>query len=96
MTARDGLVRADRDEEASAVIVSTQVADAALGGSAVEVAEMRRGTGRLEFDTSSAVASSGRTGFHPHVSVASRVTEPEVDRHAPLLRPFAYSTYRGS
>jgi 5-hydroxyisourate hydrolase-like protein (transthyretin family) len=57
---------------------------------------MRRGTGRLEFDTGSALASTGRTGFHPHVSVASRVTAPEVDRHAPLLRPFAYSTYRGS
>ena len=67
-----------------------------FGGTDGEL-ELRRGIYRLEFDTGSYFASTGQTGFYPHVSVAFQVTAPDVHHHVPLLlSPFAYSTYRGS
>jgi 5-hydroxyisourate hydrolase len=67
-----------------------------FGGTDDEV-ELRPGIHRLDFDTGSYFASTGQTGFYPHVSVAFQVTTPDMHHHVPLLlAPFAYSTYRGS
>ena len=51
---------------------------------------------RLEFDTGSYFASTGRESFYPKVTVDFMVSDG-AHYHVPLLlSPFAYSTYRGS
>ncbi|CAN5246221.1 hydroxyisourate hydrolase [soil metagenome] len=51
---------------------------------------------RLEFDTGSYFAASGRPTFYPRVTV-DFVLKDAAHYHVPLLlSPFAYSTYRGS
>jgi len=51
---------------------------------------------RLEFETGSYFAASGRTTFYPRVTV-DFILKDAAHYHVPiLLSPFAYSTYRGS
>lgn len=51
---------------------------------------------RLEFETGSYFAASGRANFYPRVTIDFVVSDTS-HYHVPLLlSPFAYSTYRGS
>jgi len=51
---------------------------------------------RLEFDTGSYFAASGRATFYPRLTI-DFVVRDAAHYHVPvLLSPFAYSTYRGS
>ncbi len=55
------------------------------------------GVHRLTFDTAAYFAATGRTGFHPEVTVAFEVTDDRPHVHVPLLlSPYSYTTYRGS
>lgn len=59
--------------------------------------EAQPGTYRVEFDTASYFARSGRETFYPKVEVLFEVVGPGGHYHVPLLlSPFGYSTYRGS
>ncbi len=59
--------------------------------------EAQAGTYRIEFDTASYFARSGRETFYPKVEVLFEVVGPGSHYHVPLLlSPFGYSTYRGS
>lgn len=59
-------------------------------------AVMPAGDYRLEFDTGSYFAASGRATFYPRVTV-DFILKDAAHYHVPLLlSPFAYSTYRGS
>ena len=54
------------------------------------------GNYRLEFDTRTYFARTGRESFYPRVTVDFVVSDA-AHYHVPLLiSPFAYSTYRGS
>ncbi|MGH8793890.1 MAG: hydroxyisourate hydrolase [Stackebrandtia sp.] len=58
---------------------------------------VRRGRHRLVFATGDWWRRRDVATFHPEVSVAFTVVDPEAHHHVPLLlSPFAYSTYRGS
>jgi 5-hydroxyisourate hydrolase len=51
---------------------------------------------RLEFETGSFFAASGRATFYPRVTV-DFILKDAAHYHVPLLlSPFAFSTYRGS
>jgi len=55
------------------------------------------GVHRLTFDTAAYFAATGRTGFHPEVTVAFEVADGRPHVHVPLLlSPYSYTTYRGS
>ncbi len=55
------------------------------------------GTYQLRFGVSAYFAGRGEETFYPEVVVAFTVTDPDQHYHVPLLlRPFGYSTYRGS
>ena len=59
--------------------------------------EAQAGTDRIEFDTASYFARSGRDAFYPKVEVLFEVVSTGGHYHVPLLlSPFGYSTYRGS
>ena len=59
--------------------------------------EAQAGTYRIEFDTASYFACSGRETFYPKVEVLFEVVSTGSHYHVPLLlSPFGYSTYRGS
>jgi len=52
---------------------------------------------RIEFETGSYFAASGRATFFPRVTIDFILTDVAAHYHVPLLlSPFAYSTYRGS
>ena len=52
---------------------------------------------RLRFDTGAYFEAAGTRAFFPQVTVQFTVERPDEHHHVPLLlRPFGYSTYRGS
>ena len=54
-------------------------------------------TYELTFETGAYFEARGVPPFHPRVSVAIEITEPDQDYHVPLLiSPYGYTTYRGS
>ena len=59
--------------------------------------DLAAGTHRLTFATGEWFRAQGVAGFYPEVSVVCQTEDRRAHHHVPLLlRPYGYSTYRGS
>jgi len=78
------------------IIIATGATDADGRVAELGPEALPAGDYRLEFDTGSYFAASGRATFYPRVTV-DFILKDAAHYHVPLLlSPFAYSTYRGS
>lgn len=89
-------VRLERLGGATPVTIMSATTDADGRCRDLTAEEVLPGTYRLVFATGPWFAATGRTAFHPEITVTFDVTDTR-HHHVPLLlAPFGYSTYRGS